>query len=394
MLQAHNLEGGKKMKKKNILKEAGVLFIAAILVLTAIVMVPIVSAAVGPLQGSFNLEAATGANGNVGAEFVPGYVTGSSYFYTTRWAGTQIHQYEDEGTMSKEFSILGVSGLRDLAYCPVDGYLYGGAAGGTIWGFDPIDETLEVTLTGSFKCRAIAYDSDLDLFYVSNWGDPVWMVDRITGDVSPTTISLGITTSTYGFAYDNICPGGPYLWVFDQTSPSNAVIHQWKIDTTSPTYGYYTGVTHDVSADFPASGPDSKAGGLFFTTDYVTGTATLGGCLQGSPDMMFCYEVCDLPLPNNPPYDPVNTAPANGLTGLDIDTCLDWMGSDPDPGDTVDYTVWFTDDCADPTSFTSYPVGTLMQWCPPSLECGKTYCWYVTAVDNHGAPALSPPDST
>ena len=170
----------KLVKNKKILKEAGVLLIAAILVLTLIVIVPTGLAAVGPLQGSFNLEVATGANGNAGAEFVLSSVTEPSYFYTTRWASNQIHQYDIDGVLLKEFSILGVSGLRDLAYCPVDGYLYGGAAGGTIWGFDPIDETLEVTLTGSFQCRAIAYDSDLDLFYVSNWNDPVCMVDRIT----------------------------------------------------------------------------------------------------------------------------------------------------------------------------------------------------------------------
>jgi len=239
------------------------------------------------IQFSHDVTTETGASGNAGAEF------DGTYFYTTRWATNLLHQYDSSGNMLKQFSIPGVTGLRDLAYCPVDGYLYGGAAGGTIWGFDPISETLMVTLTGSFLCRAIAYDENLDVFYVSNWGDPVWIVDRTTGTVNGQ-FNLGTTTSTYGFAYDNVCNGGgPYLWVYDQGdgAAQPQYISQWDLTTSS-----YTGVQHDTSLDFGSG--SGIAGGLFLTTNFVSGYVTLGGLYQdgdppGVADWLFCYELCE-----------------------------------------------------------------------------------------------------
>ena len=159
------------------------------------------------VQFSFDLTAASGAAGNAGCEF------DGTYFYSTRWASNLIHQYDINGVLVKEFSIAGVTGLRDLAY---DGtHFYGGAAGGTIYQMDFTSETLIGNITGSFQSRAIAYDSDLAA-------------------------------------------------------------------------GAYTGVTHDVSADFATGG---IAGGLFLTTDYLSGTITIGGLLQGVPDIMVCYEL-------------------------------------------------------------------------------------------------------
>ena len=239
------------------------------------------------IQFSFDATLATGASGNAGCEF------DGTYFYTTRWASNEIHQYTSAGVLVKEFSIAGVTGLRDLAYCPTDGYLYGGAASSTIWGFDPIAETLEVTLTGNFQCRAIAYDEDLDVFYVSNWGDPVWIVDRTTGTINGQ-FDLVTTTSTYGFAYDSVCnSGGPYLWVFDQGDGAGQpqYIHQWDLSVPG-----YTGVQHDVNPDVGSG--SGIAGGLFFTTDFAPGYATLGGLYQdgdppGTGDWVFCYELCE-----------------------------------------------------------------------------------------------------
>jgi hypothetical protein len=224
------------------------------------------------VQFSFDLTAASGAAGNAGCEF------DGTYFYSTRWASNLIHQYDINGVLVKEFSIAGVTGLRDLAY---DGtHFYGGAAGGTIYQMDFTSETLIGNITGSFQSRAIAYDSDLDVFYCSNWGDPVYIVNRSGAVVG--NINLITTTSTYGLAYDNLTAGGPFLWVHDQTA-GGSVIHQWDLAA-----GAYTGVTHDVSADFATGG---IAGGLFLTTDYLSGTITIGGLLQGVPDIMVCYEL-------------------------------------------------------------------------------------------------------
>jgi hypothetical protein len=268
----------------------------------AIVTPGLSSRAPWDLQFSFDLELASGALGNSGAEF------DGTYYYSTRWASNLIHQYDQTGTLVKEFSIPGVSGLRDLAW---DGeYMYGGAAGGTIWQMDFMNETLEGTITGGFQSRAIAYHEGNDTFICSNWGDPVWEVDRTGAIVG--TFNLVTTTSTYGFAYDNMC-GDNFLWVFDQGMGSGLpqYIHQWDLDL-----GSYTGTTYDVAADFPAS--SGIAGGLWMTSDLVAGTVTIGGCLQGTPDMMFAYELCDNPIQ---------------------DTITPFNGTNFNPGDTIEYQI-------------------------------------------------------
>jgi len=230
---------------------------------------------------SFDLTAASGAAGNAGSE-----MDDDGNFYSTRWAANLIHQYDTSGTMIKEFSIAGVTGLRDLAYDGTN--FYGGAAAGTIWEMDFDSETLVSTITGSFQSRAIAYNDDDETFYCSNFADPVWEVD-MTGAIVDTW-NFASVTSTYGFAYDNVGTD-PYLWVFDQTA-SNGIIYQWDL-----TAGAFTGFTYDVSADFPTTA--GIAGGLFLTNAYDPSLWTLGGLLQGVPDMMFVYELCDAgPAPN------------------------------------------------------------------------------------------------
>jgi len=168
-----------------------------------------------------DVAAQTGSAGRAGGEF------DGTYFYTTAWASTLIDKWDITGTLLETFSIAGVSGLRDLAW---DGtYMYGGAAGGTIWEMDFDTQTLISTISGSFESRAIAYNSDQDVFYCSNWNDPVWVIDRTGAVVS--TINLAATTSTYGMAYDTHSDGSPYLWVFDQGAGAGAAqyIHQYDL---------------------------------------------------------------------------------------------------------------------------------------------------------------------
>ena len=52
-------------------------------------------------QFEFDLNAATGANGNAGSEF------DGTYFYSTRWASNLIHRYDINGALVEEFSKIG-----------------------------------------------------------------------------------------------------------------------------------------------------------------------------------------------------------------------------------------------------------------------------------------------
>jgi hypothetical protein len=222
----------------------------------------------------FNIGAtgASGANGNTGA------ISDGTYLYSTRWASNLIHRYDFAGNLIEEFSISGVTGLRDLAF---DGsYMYGGSAGGTIYKMDFSTKTLIDTITGSFVCRGIAYNNDLDIFYVTQWGDPVYIVNRQGQVLSQFTLpQLG--GSVYGLAYDNT-QGTPYLLYFVQ---NNAKIYQWDLTLNTTTDWIY-----DVGAKVGSGA--GMAGGLsigFYKNSYC-----IVGCVQdasapGVTDWLFAF---------------------------------------------------------------------------------------------------------
>jgi hypothetical protein len=230
----------------------------------------------------FDASALTGASGNAGCEW------DGTNFYSTRWASNLLHKYDATGTtMLEEFSIPGVTGLRDLAF---DGtYMYGGAAANTIYQMDFVTKTLIGTIPSPVAVRFIAYDEGADAFWVGNWTDPPTLVSRTGTTLASFTTGFA---AQYGAAYDNVSPGGPFLWIFNQENTAGGIpqtISQWDIAT-----GTATGVTHDVMTDVGiAAGNLSIAGGLFSMTDYVSGYFTIGGLLQGNPngDRIFVYEV-------------------------------------------------------------------------------------------------------
>ena len=230
------------------------------------------------IQFSYDLVVASGDAGNAGSEF------DGTYFYSTRWSSNLLHQYDTAGNLLKEFSISGVSGLRDLAW---DGqYLYGGAASTTIYCIDPIAETLITTITSPVAVRSIAYDSGNDAFWVNNWEETLSLVNR-SGVVIDT---IDTPPSMYSSAYDNVSPGGPFLWIFTGTSSGlGCQLEQYDLNTKT-----LTGVTHSLTPDFG----QGIAGGLFFTTEYAAGFATLGGLMQGdgAQDTLFGYEAGEAAL--------------------------------------------------------------------------------------------------
>ena len=223
---------------------------------------------------SYDVDTPSGLTGLAGAEF------GNGYFYVTKWAGAAIVKFDIEGNWIENFTIPGVSGLRDLAF---DGeYFYGGAAAYTIYKMDFDAHTLVGTISSPVVVRSIAYDSDNDAFWVNNWAEDLKLIDR-SGNVLNT---ISAPPSMYGSAYDNISDGGPYLWIFTGTSSGGGCqVEQYDLNTLT-----LTGVIHSVSGDFPGT----VAGGLFTSGDIVPGTWVLGGLAQRTPDILFGYE---LPLP-------------------------------------------------------------------------------------------------
>ncbi|MCD4678894.1 MAG: T9SS type A sorting domain-containing protein [Bacteroidales bacterium] len=218
-----------------------------------------------------------------------GCETDGTHFYVTEWNGTTIWKFDMTGTQIASFSIPGVSGLRDLAY---DGtYFYGGANANVIYKMDLSATTPSLVSTinispGGKTVRNICYQADSNAFWVGGWATDLSLVN-MSGNVI-RTIPAGThgLASTYGTAYDDVSPGGPFIWAIDAgTSGIPATITQINATT-----GAQTGTTH-ITDDIAST----IGGGLWIHPNIVPGTTTLGGLIQGTA--IFGYDLAStIPL--------------------------------------------------------------------------------------------------
>lgn len=231
----------------------------------------------------FDATLLNGSTGNAGGEW------NGTNFYTTRWESNLLHEYNGTGTsLIKEFSIPGVSGLRDLAFDGTN--FYGGAAGNQIYQMDFATETLINTISSTELVRHISYDSDQDAFWVGNWDTDIVAINRSGNEIARIPASTHGQINMYGSCYDNKSAGGPYLWIFTQGAGAGAPqnIVQLQLPNGTP-----TGMAHNVISDVGSGNTDAIAGGLFSMTDFASGFFTIGGVLQGAPiaDLVFVYEI-------------------------------------------------------------------------------------------------------
>jgi len=229
-------------------------------------------------------------NANAAAEY--GVETDGTYIYTVIWNTTPatFSKYQKVGStwvFVETFSIAGVPGIRDLAF---DGtYFYGGATTSMIYKLDFTTKTLVSTITtpSTVKPRHIAYDPTADGgnggFWCGAWNS-LYLVSRTGAILTTASVSL---TGIAGSAYDNVTSGGPYLWLFNQTTGALGTLYQYKIATQS-----LTGLTHNAN-DIP--GFNGSAGGLATSATLVPGKFVLLGDVQQSPNLIFCYELKTFP---------------------------------------------------------------------------------------------------
>ncbi len=91
--------------------------------------------------------------------------------------------------------------------------------------------------------------------------------------------------------------------------------------------------------------------------------------------------------PNQPPYVPSNPEPMDGATDMPITANLNWIGGDPDSGDTVTYDVYFGDTNSPPMVADNI---TTITYTPSTLPYNTLYYWRIVSWDDHDASSASP----
>jgi hypothetical protein len=199
-----------------------------------------------------------------------GIETDGNYIYTTKWNGTVFYKYELDGTYVGEFACGAAASIRDLAF---DGtYFYGGAATSTVYEMDFTNQTVISTITAPTDCRAIAYDPDADGFWANNWSTDVTLFDRNGNTVN--SFAVGAMGSFYGLAWEDVLPGGPFLWGASQDGNGNDLI---KMDIAA---GGTQVETYDIANSGVTYAAGEICGGLFIADGLVAGKWTIGGIVQ------------------------------------------------------------------------------------------------------------------
>lgn len=222
------------------------------------------------------------------------------YYYTTSWFYmNKFYQYDREGNFIDEFSIDGIYySLYDWAF---DGtYFYASDKTNNLFQLDLRNRRLVNTITvddPELKITHCAYDPVNDQFWVGSFNS----LGRIDRDgkvrVAFRNLSEDGSLSMYGSAYDNVTPGGPYLWFSNQNTTELLTLDcvelvQYNLNTRKVVSRH---TVEDISGYVPGSdiyGPN-YLNGLEATTSLVDGKLALMGILQQSPARIFVYTLAE-----------------------------------------------------------------------------------------------------
>ena len=171
-------------------------------------------------------------------------------------------------------------GWYDLAY---DGhYLYGSEDGtGEIVGID-FDGNVRATIPSPLNpTRAIAYDPALDRFWIGDFTQNIYQIDR-DGNVFNQVVNEGANElAVTGLAWWPQDPDGYKLYIFSRDGGTN----QTRVTLMHP-------VTYDRQTVAVVEGGDFVAGGCGITSSYDDMQVTFGGILQSNTgDQLGIYQM-------------------------------------------------------------------------------------------------------
>ncbi len=266
-----------------------------------------------------------GSAGSVGVDGLAGVIKFGDHYWVSEWASDIIHILNYDGSFSESIVIPGVTGTRSFTTDGTSIFIGGGST--TIYEVDPVtrelvDDIVLITATDA-EARMCTYDPTLDGgnggFWVGDFGSDIISVSMIGLELSVIP-AADHNTVIYGGAIDNVSPGGPFLWIHDQsgTAPDQGWIRQIDIAT-----GLQTGVDFSYLPDAGTlGGTDALAGGLFISDDAVEGYVTMVGLCQCSPsNQLFGVELVEALGVNDSEISnfSIYPNPANGNT-VNIET--------------------------------------------------------------------------
>ena len=164
--------------------------------------------------------------------------TDGFFIYTASWMRPgEFNRYTPNGEYVETFYVENVGSIRNLSY---DGtYFYGTEATNIIFKIDLDNQMLVDSIeTDIPEIRHCSFNRQDGSLLAGSWNS-LYRIDTASGTSQQIRDDL---TNVYSSAFDNLSAGGPYLWLFSQTSQNNgpsACIRQFNIST-----GEYTSKTH------------------------------------------------------------------------------------------------------------------------------------------------------
>ena len=164
--------------------------------------------------------------------------TDGFFIYTASWMRPgEFNRYTPNGEYVETFYVENVGSIRNLSY---DGtYFYGTEATNIIFKIDLDNQMLVDSIeTDIPEIRHCSFNRQDGSLLAGSWNS-LYRIDTASGTSHQIRDDLA---NVYSSAFDNLSAGGPYLWLFSQTSQNNgpsACIRQFNIST-----GEYTSKTH------------------------------------------------------------------------------------------------------------------------------------------------------
>ena len=275
----------------------------------------------GELTWHFGAQAAKGSGDDTNRwEIQPSFSASSDlqqsiafdgeYYYTTSSVELgKFWKYDRNGKFIEQFSIPEMYyALYDITY---DGrYFYGSDNSNRIFKLDfdnrriagiinvnSSKEADQATIK-SLKITHCSYDPDRKGFWIGSFTTLGFV--NMNGKMMMNFVNLASSGSVaiYGSAYDNVSPGGPYLWLSDMTSESTDQIDKLQIRQFNTKTQKLTDVKHSLT-DAPGyvlgnqNSGENYVCGIFASTDVVPGKLTLMGALNQMPNLFFRYTICE-----------------------------------------------------------------------------------------------------